>query len=330
MIRVGINGFGRIGRCVLRAGIESGRDDIVINAINSRSDISIARHLLKYDTTHGALAADVQCDNDNLIINGRRIRYTCNTDIDNIDWGDVDIVLECAGVFNNKQDAMRHIKKSTRRVVVSAPCKDADATIVYGVNHQILEKHHQVISAASCTTNCLAPIAHTLHNRFGIVNGWMSTIHAMTSDQKLLDESHKDLRRARAAGANIIPTKTGAADAIGLIIPELQGKLSGYALRVPAHNVSLIDLTCELATDADVHAINQAFIEAAAELPNGVMAISDEPLVSSDFNHNVYSSIIDTTQTRIMGRLVKVMAWYDNEWGFSNRMNDVAVALFNE
>ena len=329
-IKAGINGFGRIGRCLLRALVESGRDDVEIVAVNSRSDIGTAAHLLQYDSTHGRFPIAVETDGEYLVVGGRRILYTRNTAVEKIKWESpgVTLVMECTGIFNNRRQAAAHLASGAQQVLISAPGKDADATIVYGVNEQLLaDKKCQVVSAASCTTNCLAPVAGVLHNNFGIICGWMSTVHAMTNDQKLLDESHADLRRARAAGASIIPTKTGAAAAIGLIIPELAGKLSGCALRVPVANVSLVDLTCHLAAAADAESINKAMRAAAKSMPAGVMAVNELPLVSCDFNHNAASAVVDATQTRVIGGLAKVLAWYDNEWGFANRMLDVAVAM---
>jgi glyceraldehyde 3-phosphate dehydrogenase len=285
-IRVGINGFGRIGRCVLRALVESGRDDVCISAINSRSDINIAAHLLRYDSTHGRFAASVEVSSDALLVNGNRIPYSRHTNIDDINWQatDTQLVMECSGIFTARDDAARHLQAGAQQVLISAPGKNSDATVVYGVNHSVLtEKKCAIVSAASCTTNCLAPVAQTLHNNVGIECGWMSTVHASTNDQKILDESHKDLRRARAAGESIILTKTGAAAAVGLVIPELAGKLNGVAARVPVKNVSLVDLTCLLANDTDANAINDMMRKAAANMPTGVMTVNDEPLVSSDF-----------------------------------------------
>ncbi|MGU9950942.1 MAG: type I glyceraldehyde-3-phosphate dehydrogenase [Gammaproteobacteria bacterium WSBS_2016_MAG_OTU1] len=325
----GINGFGRIGRAVLRAWVESGRDDVDIVAVNSRADIGVAAHLLQYDSTHGRFDAEVKIVGDDCLqINGRNIQYSRHTSIEEIDWqkSGAKLIMECAGVFNSRPQAVRHISAGASRVLISAPAKDADITTVYGINHNLLAEQ-EVVSAASCTTNCLAPIASSLNDNFGIVCGWMSTVHAMTSDQKLLDESHKDLRRARAAGASIIPTKTGAAEAIGLVIPELAGKLSGVSLRVPVANVSLVDLTCQLAKTATADDINAALRLTAKNMPAGVMGINDAPLVSSDFNHSSYSAIADVTQTRVINNLAKVMAWYDNEWGFACRMLDIAALM---
>ncbi|MGI9297595.1 MAG: type I glyceraldehyde-3-phosphate dehydrogenase [Gammaproteobacteria bacterium] len=329
-IRAGVNGFGRIGRCVLRALAESGRGDIEIVAVNSRADAEIVAHLLQYDSTHGKFAAEVSADGDALVVDGRRIRYTRESAPDEINWkaAGVELILECSGAFNSKKDAVRHLSAGARKVLISAPARDADLSVVFGVNHGLLAGgDFSVVSAASCTTNCLAPVVKTLHDNFGVRRGWMTTVHAMTADQKLLDESHEDLRRARAAGASIIPTKTGAAESIGAILPELRGKLDGIALRAPVANVSLLDLTCELSAAADADSLNAAFVAAAQKMPPGVMTVCAAPLVSSDFNHSVYSAVVDATQTRAFGDWAKVFAWYDNEWGFANRMLDVAAAM---
>lgn len=327
-VKAGINGFGRIGRCIARALAESGRDDVEIVAINSRADARTAAHLLQYDTTHGKLAVDARADGDYLVCGGRRMRYTRFSSPEQIDWraAGAEFIMECSGGFNSKSAAAGHLSAGARRVLISAPAKDADLSVVYGVNHgRLKEGDFAVLSAASCTTNCLAPAVKTLHDNFGVERGWATTVHAMTADQRLLDESHKDLRRARAAGASVIPTKTGAAESIGDIIPELRGKLDGVALRVPVLNVSLIDLTCRLASPpADADALNAAFAAAARAMPPGVMTVSTAPLVSSDFNHSPYSATIDATQTRLFGDWAKVFAWYDNEWGFANRMLDIA------
>ncbi|MGI9305734.1 MAG: type I glyceraldehyde-3-phosphate dehydrogenase [Gammaproteobacteria bacterium] len=331
-IRAGINGFGRIGRCILRALAESGRGGIEIAAINSRADVSVAAHLLQYDTAHGRFAEKVSAGRGVLDIGGRAVPYTQHAAPEDIGWekAGADIVLECTGVWTARENAARHLTAGAKKVLISAPGADADATVVYGVNHAILaENNFTVVSAASCTTNCLAPVTKVLHDNFGVERGWMSAVHAMTADQKLLDESHKDLRRARAAGANIIPTKTGAAESIGLVIPELQGKLGGGALRVPVANVSLLDLTCILAREADAGEINTAFAAAAKTFPPGVLAVCETPLVSSDFNHSPYSASIDAAQTKTLGNLAKVFAWYDNEWAFACRMLDVAAAMFS-
>lgn len=327
-IKAGINGFGRIGRCVLRALAESGREDVQVVAINSRSGLDTAAHLLQYDSTHGHFG-QVAADRDAIVVGGQRIRYTQNTDIGAADWSgaDVQIVLECSGAFNSRQAAAQHLQSGAKRVLISAPARDVDLSVVYGVNHHLLSGDHQIVSAASCTTNCLAPVAKVLHDNFGIVRGWMSTVHAMTADQKLLDESHADLRRARSAAGNIIPTKTGAANSIGDIIPELRGKLDGVALRVPVANVSLLDFTCQVQTPASADEVNAAMQQAAKEQLEGVLDVSDAQLVSSDFNHNAHSAIVDSSQTRSADDFIKLFAWYDNEWGFANRMLDVAAIM---
>ena len=327
-MRVGINGFGRIGRACLRAWLEGGRDDVEVVAVNSRSECAVAAHLLQYDSVHGRLGVEVCAEESHLAVGGRRLRYSRQLSPETINWRAVgaEVVLECAGVFNSREAAAGHLQGGARRVLISAPAKNADATVVFGVNHHLLEGDWTIASAASCTTNCVAPLAKILHSQFGIECGWMSTVHAMTADQRLLDESHNDLRRARAAGASIIPTKTGAAEAVAVVLPELAGKLAGGALRVPVHNVSLAELTCRLSAPADVDSINAAFCAAAAEMPPNVLAVNNAPLVSSDFNHRPESAIVDLTQTRIIGDLAKVSAWYDNEWGFACRMLDLAAA----
>ena len=330
-ITIGINGFGRIGRCVTRALIESGRRDLRLAAINSRSDINIAAHLLRHDSTHGKFSAPLEVRGQSLIIDNHEIPYSQCAAPGDMDWraAGVHLALECSGKFTARADAEHHLSAGAQQVLVSAPSPGADATVVYGVNDSILRGGNcRVVSAASCTTNCLAPPAQILHDNFGIDNGWMTTIHAVTNDQKILDESHQDLRRARAAGNSIILTKTGAAAAVGLVIPALAGKLSGISARVPVTNVSLVDLTCQLATDTDADTINAAFHRAVAAMPANVFAVNEAPLVSTDFNHTPYSSIVDATQTRVLNkRLAKIMAWYDNEWGFACRMLDVAAAM---
>ncbi len=296
-------------------------------AVNSRADISVAAHLLKYDSTHGAFDGAVSISGEDISAGGKSIRYTREADIGKLNWRDVDIVLECTGAHNDREQAARHLQAGAKKVLVAAPSKNADATIVYGINHADAAGK-QIVSAASCTTNCLAPLALALHNAFGIECGLMSTIHSYTSDQRLLDDSHTDLRRARAAGQNIIPTKTGAAELLGKIIPALDGKVSGFALRVPTPNVSLVDFTAMLGRDADRQTINTALTDAAAAMPGGVMTVCDLPLVSGDFNHNPSSCIADLSQTRIIGkRMAKTLAWYDNEWGFSQRMLDIAALM---
>ncbi|NBR98386.1 MAG: type I glyceraldehyde-3-phosphate dehydrogenase [Betaproteobacteria bacterium] len=319
-IRVAINGYGRIGRNVLRALYESGRKDVQIVAINDLGDAAINAHLTQYDTAHGRFPGTVAAADGAIIVNGDRIACYAERDPAKLPWGDlgIDVVLECTGIFRTKAKCQPHIDAGARKVIISAPAdkNEADATIVYGVNHDTLRASHTVISNASCTTNCLAPVAAPLHREIGIVNGLMTTVHAYTNDQV-----------ARAAAHNMIPTKTGAAQAVGLVLPELNGKLDGFAIRVPTINVSVVDLTFTAARDTSTDEVN-AIMKAASEGElKGVLGYNTLPLVSSDFNHNPASSTFDATQTKVNGRLVKVLAWYDNEWGFSNRMLDTTVAL---
>ena len=330
-IRVAINGYGRIGRNVLRALYESGRKDVQIVAINDLGDAAINAHLTQYDTAHGRFPGTVAAADGAIIVNGDRIACYAERDPAELPWGDlgIDVVLECTGIFRTKAKCQPHIDAGARKVIISAPAdkNEADATIVYGVNHDTLRASHTVISNASCTTNCLAPVAAPLHREIGIVNGLMTTVHAYTNDQVLSDVYHSDLYRARAAAHNMIPTKTGAAQAVGLVLPELNGKLDGFAIRVPTINVSVVDLTFTAARDTSTDEVN-AIMKAASEGElKGVLGYNTLPLVSSDFNHNPASSTFDATQTKVNGRLVKVLAWYDNEWGFSNRMLDTTVAL---
>ena len=330
-IRVAINGYGRIGRNVLRALYESGRKDVQIVAINDLGDAAINAHLTQYDTAHGRFPGTVAAADGAIIVNGDRIACYAERDPAKLPWGDlgIDVVLECTGIFRTKAKCQPHIDAGARKVIISAPAdkNEADATIVYGVNHDTLRASHTVISNASCTTNCLAPVAAPLHREIGIVNGLMTTVHAYTNDQVLSDVYHSDLYRARAAAHNMIPTKTGAAQAVGLVLPELNGKLDGFAIRVPTINVSVVDLTFTAARDTSTNEVN-AIMKAASEgALKGVLGYNTLPLVSSDFNHNPASSTFDATQTKVNGRLVKVLAWYDNEWGFSNRMLDTTVAL---
>ena len=331
-IKVGINGYGRIGRNVLRALYESGRtNEIQIVAINDLGDANTNAHLTRYDTAHGKFPGTVTVDGDSMVVNGDRIRVLAERDPAKLPWGQlgVDTVLECTGLFTSKAKAGLHIQGGARRVVISAPGeKDVDATVVYGVNHKVLKSSHTVISNASCTTNCLAPIAQVLHSRIGLVAGVMTTIHSYTNDQVLTDVFHKDLRRARSATMSQIPTKTGAAAAVGLVLPELNGKLDGFAVRVPTINVSMVDLSFIAARATTVEEIN-GLLKAAAAAGDlkGVLAYSDGPLVSIDFNHDPHSSTFDATLTKVVGgTLVKVCSWYDNEWGFSNRMLDTTIA----
>jgi glyceraldehyde 3-phosphate dehydrogenase len=330
-IKVGINGYGRIGRNVLRALYESGRTrEIQIVAINDLGDAKTNAHLTRYDTAHGKFPGEVAVDGDSMIVNGDRIRVLAERDPAKLPWGElgVEFVLECTGLFTSKAKAAAHLAGGARKVVISAPGgEDVDATIVYGVNHQSLKSSYSVISNASCTTNCLAPVAKVLNDSIGIESGLMTTIHAYTNDQVLTDVYHSDLRRARAATMSMIPTKTGAAAAVGLVLPELKGKLDGFAVRVPTINVSLIDLTFTPSRATTVEEINGLMKAAAAGSLKGILAYTDAPLVSIDFNHDPASSTYDATMTKVIGgRLVKVCAWYDNEWGFSNRMLDTTVA----
>lgn len=331
-IRVAITGFGRIGRNVLRAHYEYGKKhDIEIVAVNAPGDLAIHAHLLKHDTVHGLFGADVSTEgSDTLIVNGDRIRVFGSYDPSKLPWGDlgVDVVMECTGAFNSTEKSMVHINQGAKKVLLSAPGKPADATIVYGVNEETLRPEHLVVSNASCTTNCLAPLAKALHGAIGIERGLMTTVHSYTNDQVLTDVYHKDIRRARAAGRSMIPTKTGAAKAVGLVLPDLNGRLDGFALRVPTINVSFVDLTFIAKRDTSAEEINEAVKAASEGSLKGILAYSDLPLVSSDYNHDPHSSIYDATLTKVSGgRLCKVTAWYDNEWGFSNRMLDVATAM---
>jgi glyceraldehyde 3-phosphate dehydrogenase len=332
-IKVAINGYGRIGRNILRAHYEGGRKhDLQIVAINDLGDARINAHLTRHDTVHGPFAGSVRVDGDALVVNDDRIRVLSVRDPTQLPWAamGVDVVHECTGLFTSKEKAGAHLRAGARKVIISAPGgKDVDATIVIGVNDAALRKEHTVISNASCTTNCLAPLVKPLHQAIGLVNGLMTTIHSYTNDQVLTDVYHEDLRRARSATQSMIPTKTGAAAAVGLVMPELAGRLDGYAIRVPTINVSIVDLSFIAARDTTVDEINR-IMKAAAEGPlRGILAYTDEPLVSVDFNHNASSSVFDATLTKVSGRLVKVSSWYDNEWGFSNRMLDATVALVN-
>jgi glyceraldehyde 3-phosphate dehydrogenase len=331
-IKVGINGYGRIGRNVLRALYESGRTgEIQVVAINDLGDAATNAHLTRYDTAHGKFPGTVAVDGDSMVVNGDRIKVLAQRDPSKLPWGElgVDFVLECTGLFTSKAKAAAHIAGGARKIVISAPGgDDVDATVVYGVNHDVLRASHTVISNASCTTNCLAPVAKVLHEHIGILGGLMTTIHAYTNDQVLTDVYHSDLRRARSATMSMIPTKTGAAAAVGLVLPALKGKFDGFAVRVPTINVSLVDLTFTAARATTVDEINGLMKAAAAAGPlKGVLACTDAPLVSIDYNHDAHSSTYDATMTKVTGgTLVKVCAWYDNEWGFSNRMLDTTLA----
>jgi glyceraldehyde 3-phosphate dehydrogenase len=331
-IKVAINGYGRIGRNVLRAFYEGGKKhDIQIVAINDLGDAKSNAHLTRYDTAHGKFPGTVTVEGDNMIVNGDPIRVFAQRNPAEIPWGElgVDVVLECTGFFTTKEKASAHLKGGAKKVIISAPGgKDVDATIVYGVNHSVLKASDTVISNASCTTNCLAPLVKPLNDKIGLENGLMTTVHAYTNDQVLTDVMHEDLRRARSATMSMIPTKTGAAAAVGLVLPELNGKLDGYAIRVPPINVSIVDLSFIAARDTTVDEIHAILKEASSKGPlAGILAYSDGPLVSVDFNHNPASSTYDATLTKVSGRLVKVCSWYDNEWGFSNRMLDTTMAL---
>jgi glyceraldehyde 3-phosphate dehydrogenase len=331
-IRVAINGYGRIGRNILRAHYEGGKKhDIQIVAVNDLGDANTNAHLTKYDTAHGRFPGTVEVDGDHLVVNGDRIRVCAQKNPAELPWKElgVDVVLECTGLFTSKAKCSAHVAAGAKKVIISAPGdKDVDATVVYGVNHNVLAASHTVISNASCTTNCLAPMAKALHDRIGIVSGLMTTIHAYTNDQVLTDVFHKDLRRARSATMSMIPTKTGAAAAVGLVLPELNGKLDGFAMRVPTINVSVVDLTFVAKKSTTVAEVNAAVKAAADGELKGILEYNKAPLVSIDFNHNPASSVFDETLTKVAeGTLVKVCAWYDNEWGFSNRMLDTTVAF---
>jgi glyceraldehyde 3-phosphate dehydrogenase len=330
-VRVAINGFGRIGRLVLRAAMEAGRKDIEFVAINDLGSVKANAQLLKYDSVHGPFPGTITTGDDWMDLGMGKIKVTSIRNPAELPWKelDIDVALECTGIFTSKDTASAHLTAGAKRVLVSAPCTDADATIVYGVNDGTLKASDTVISNASCTTNCLVPVAAVLNKAVGIERGFMSTIHAFTGDQRTVDTLHSDPRRARAASLSMIPTSTGAAKAVGLVLPELKGKLDGTSIRVPTANVSLIDLKFDATNKTDAESINAAIIAAASEGPlKGILATNDEPLVSTDFNHNKASSIFDLTQTQVVdGTLVRILSWYDNEWGFSNRMSDTAVAI---
>ena len=326
-IKIGINGMGRIGRMVLRAIIESKNRNIEIKHINNRTNSEISSSLLKYDSVHGKFIANISFNKNSLIINKNKISFSQKTNIEDIKWKKygVDYVFECTGKFNSKEKLLQHIKNGSKKVIVSAPCKNADKTIVYGVNHKSLNKNDLIISAASCTTNCLAPVAYVLNKEFKIQSGFMTTIHSYTTDQRLLDNSHKDIRRARSAGQSIVPTSTGASKALGEIIPELKGKLEGLAMRVPTPNVSLIDLVFNSKKNLTVKKINDSFKKASNKELKNILETTEEKLVSIDFNHNSNSAIVDLSLTSVVGdKMGKISAWYDNEWGFASRMCDLA------
>ena len=329
-VKIGINGLGRIGRMVVRAIIENKYKNIEIKHINNRSSSQVSASLLKYDSVHGQFKSKVNFDKNNIILNGKKITFTQETDIKKINWkkSNIDVVLECTGKFNSKDKLLPHLRNGAKKVIVSAPCKNSDKTIVYGVNENTITKKDRIISAASCTTNCLAPVVKTLNDKFEIEKGFMTTIHAFTSDQRILDNSHKDPRRARSASQSIVPTSTGASKAIGEIIPSLKGKLEGVAMRVPTPNVSLIELIFCTNKDLTINKINNAFrIESKKNL-KGILEITDEKLVSVDFNHSPFSSIVDASLTNVIGKKMgKISSWYDNEWGFSCRMCDLVEYL---
>ena len=326
-VKIGVNGLGRIGRMVVRSTLERKNKNIEIKHINNRTNSENSSQLLKYDSIHGRINADINFNEKNLFINKKKISFSRETELNKIDWkkNGVDIVLECTGKNNSKEKSFQHIKNGAKKVIVSAPCKDADKTIVYGVNHKSIIKNDLVISASSCSTNCLAPVAYVINQEFKIEKGFMTTIHAYTTDQRLLDNSHKDPRRARSAGQSIVPTSTGASKSIGEIIPELKGKLEGLAIRVPTPNVSLVDLVFTSKNKLSVKKINDSFIKASKRELKNVLDVTEEKLVSVDFNHNSNSAIVDLSLTNVVGdNMGKISAWYDNEWGFASRMCDLA------
>ncbi len=325
-VRVAINGFGRIGRLVLRAVLESGRDDIEFVAVNDLAPAEQNAYLLKYDSVHGNLPMDIKLEGDYIIAGNHKIKCLSERNPENLPWGEmnIDVVMECTGIFTAADKARVHLTAGAKRVLVSAPSAGADKTIVFGVNQDTLTSDDLIVSNASCTTNCLAPVVKVLNEKYGVVSGWMTTVHAYTGDQQLLDKNHKDFRRARAANLSMIPTSTGAAKAIGLVLPELAGKLDGMAIRVPTPDVSVVELVVNVEKDATVEDINNAMKNAQSE----TFGYNDLPLVSIDFTHDAHSSVFDAGQTKVLGdKLIHVTAWYDNEWGFSNRMSDTAVAM---
>ncbi|MDR9427211.1 MAG: type I glyceraldehyde-3-phosphate dehydrogenase [Salibaculum sp.] len=327
-VKVAINGFGRIGRNVLRSIIESGRTDIEVVAINDLGPVETNAHLLQFDSVHGRFPVEVSHTDNSIDVGRGPIAVTAIRNPAELPWSDVDVVLECTGIFTSKEACQAHLETGAKRVLISAPGKGADKTIVYGVNHDQLGPEDIVVSNASCTTNCLSPVASVLHDEIGIVKGFMTTIHSYTGDQPALDTMHKDLYRARAAALSMIPTSTGAAKAVGLVLPDLDGKLDGVAIRVPTPNVSVVDLTFEAARDTTIEEINAAIRTAADGHLKGVLGYTDKPLVSTDFNHDPHSSVFHTDQTKVMdGGMVRILSWYDNEWGFSNRMADTAVEM---
>ena len=330
-IKIGINGMGRIGRMVFRSIFESQNKNFKIQHINNRSNLETTCKLIKYDSIHGKFNADLKFDQNNLIINKQKITFSQETKIEKINWKkyDVDYVLECTGKFNSKEKLIAHIRNGAKKVIVSAPCKNADKTVVFGVNEDTISKKDKIISAASCTTNCLAPVVNVIHKKFGIEKGFMTTIHSFTSDQRILDNSHKDPRRARAANQSIVPTSTGASKTIGEIIPSLKGKLEGVAMRVPTPNVSLIELVFCTKKQINIKNINSVFETASKKELKRILEVTYEKLVSVDFNHHSASAIVDASLTNVVGtNMGKISAWYDNEWGFSNRMCDIAENLY--
>ena len=330
MVKVGINGFGRIGRLILRAILENYKNKIKVVAINDLGSIETNAHLIKYDSTHGTIKEEIQTSKYGFKVGDQNIKVFAEKDPSNIPWGKVgaEVVLECTGIFLDKTSAEKHIKGGAKKVIISAPGKEVDFTIVQGVNSKDLKKEHNIISNGSCTTNCLAPVAMVLEKTFGINYGYMTTIHSYTGDQKLLDTLHKDLRRARSTEGAMIPTSTGAAKAMSLVLPSLKGKLDGTAIRVPTPNVSLIDLTLVTEKETTIESINNVMSEAAKVELKGILDVNEKPLVSKDFNHNPHSSIFDLTQTQVIkGKFSRVLSWYDNEWGFSNRMCDTAIQI---
>lgn len=329
-VRVSINGFGRIGRLVLRAAFESGRKDVEIVAINDLADAHTNAHLLKYDSVHGRFPGDVQVDGNDLIINGHRVKGLQVADPTKLGWGDhgIDVAMECSGRFTKRPDAEKHLQAGAKKVLISAPATDEDITVVYGVNHGALKASHTVVSNASCTTNCLAPVVSVLHKAIGVDHGFMTTIHSYTGDQRTVDTMHSDLHRARAAALNMIPTSTGAAKAIGKVLPDLKGKLDGSSIRVPTPNVSVVDFKFVTKRATTVEEINNAIKAAVAGELKGILGAYTEELVSTDFNHDTHSSIFALNETKVIdGNFARILTWYDNEWGFSNRMSDTAVAV---
>lgn len=329
-VRVAINGFGRIGRNVLRAIMESGRKDVTVVAINDLGDVAMNAYLLKRDSVHGPFPGEIEVKDSTMIVNGQKIQVLAEREPSKLPWQDlgIDVAMECTGLFTSRKAASQHLDAGAKKVLISAPSKDVDLTVVYGVNHDKLEPGHRVVSNASCTTNCLAPVAMVLDEEIGIERGYMTTIHSYTGDQPVLDTLHKDPRRARAAALSMIPTTTGAAKAVGLVLPKLQGKLDGSAIRVPTPNVSLIDLKFDAGRETSVEEVNEIIRKASEGALKGILDVVDEPVVSIDINHCPASSVFDTSGTQVvMGKLVRVLSWYDNEWGFSSRMSDTAVAL---